>query len=130
MKFWLKILSVVIITFCFGINVLSGENTFEGRTENRTEYFASTRLDGEFTLSDLARTYDFVGGAFILSASIDLPGDTGIEKEKRGGLSKLLSCHDSILKSHHIICQEKFREYLFTKHVHGFYIYRIGRLVI
>lgn len=129
MKLWFKILSVVVITFCFGTRALSGEATFEGRKDAMAECFISTRLDREFTLSDLADAYDFVGSSFILSGQVDLPGDEGVDKEK-GGLFKLLSYQDSVLKSHHAICKEKFREYLVAKHIQGFYTYWVGRLVI
>ena len=130
MKLWLKILSVVVITFCFWTRAMSGEVAWAQRMDATAECSVPARLNGRFTLSDLTKAYDFIGSSFILPGQIDLPGDTATDKEKRGSFLKSFSYQDSVLKSHHVICLEKFRDYLFTKHIQGFYIYWIGCLVI
>lgn len=130
MKLWLKILSVVVITLCLGNRAMSGEMASVQCVDATAECSVPARLNGRFTLGDLTKAYDFVGSSFMLPGQIDLPGDTGTDKEKKGGFLKSFSYQDSVLKSHHVIRLEKFRDYLFKKHVQGSYIHWIDRLVI
>ena len=121
MKLWLKILSVVVITFCFGSRVMSGEVTLAQDVDATAECPVPVRLNGRFTLGDLTKAYDFIGSSFILPGQIDLSGDTSTDKEKKVGFLKSFSYQ---------IRLEKFRDYLFKKHVQGSYIHWIDRLVI
>lgn len=130
MKLWLKILSVVVITFCFGSRVMSGEVTLAQDVDATAECPVPVRLNGRFTLGDLTKAYNFIGSSFILPGQIDLSGDTSTDKEKKVGFLKSFSYQDSVLKSLHVIRLEKFRDYLFKKHVQGSYIHWIDRLVI
>lgn len=125
MKWILRIISIVFLTVCFGGQVMPEEMAVERRMEVIENSMSASRETATFFATDVAAVYDFLKKAFLLADQVDLPGNVGVQKEKRG-----ISAKEFPERSCHLAWRDEIFVYLSVKHIQGFYIYGINKVII
>ena len=97
----------------------------ERRMEITGESMNSSEITATFSAIDLTDVYDFLEKSFMLTDTVDLPEDVEIQKDKRVSAAKEMLEQDLDGKNSHEIF-----DYLSMKHIQGFYIYWMNKMII
>ena len=102
----------------------------ERRVETTGESMNSSEITATFSAIDLTAVYDFLEKSFMLTDIVDLPEEVEIQKDKRVSSAKeiLKQCIDG--KNSHDAWRDEIFDYLSMKHIQGFYIYWMNKMII
>lgn len=130
MKWILRVISIMFFTVCFGRQAMPEDMAVERRVEIIENSMNVSEVTATFSANILAAVYDFLEKAFILADQIDLPGDVGIQKEKRGTSIKEFTEQSFNRGNCHLAWRDEIFDYLSVKHIQGFYIYGMNKVII
>ncbi|RHR82606.1 hypothetical protein [Odoribacter sp. AF15-53] len=130
MKWILRVISIVFFTVCFGRQVMPEGMAVERRIDVIENSMNVSEVTATFSANALAAVYDFLEKAFFLADQIDLPGDVGVQREKRGTSTKEFTEQGINGGICHLAWRDEIFDYLSVKHIQGFYIYGINKVII
>ena len=102
----------------------------ERRVETTGESMNSSEITATFSAIDLTDVYDFLEKSFMLTDIVDLPEDVEIQKDKRVSSAKEILKKDIDGKNSHDAWRDEIFDYLSMKHIQGFYIYWMNKMII
>ncbi|WP_059025642.1 hypothetical protein [Gabonibacter massiliensis] len=82
------------------------------------------------TVDKLMNVYDWIGNSFVLTPTVDLPAESEFQKGKRSDPFARSNRQTMIAL---LICTDSYRKiggYLFERHIQGFYIYMLSKMII
>ena len=126
----IRIILILVLFLSSGIEPVRNGN-FEGskfafvtRCESHQVHFSSP-----LTMDKLMDVYDWIGSSFVLSIPVDLPGEFEIQKKwlDLSGRRAYQTLIDLLEKTN---CSRRVEVCLFERHIQGFYIYVLNKLLI
>ena len=102
----------------------------ERRMEITGESMNSSEITATFSAIDLTDVYDFLEKSFMLTDIVDLPEDVEIQKDKRVRSAKEILKQGIEGKNSHDAWRDEIFDYLSMKHIQGFYIYWMNKMII
>ena len=118
MKWILRAIPILLLMVCFGGQAMPEDMPRERRVETTGESMNSSEITATFSAIDLTDVYDFLEKSFMLTDIVDLPEDVEILKQGIDGKNSLDAWRDEIF------------DYLSMKHIQGFYIYWMNKMII
>ena len=126
MKWILRAIPILLLMVCFGGQAMPENMPRERRVETTGESMNSSEITATFSAIDLTVVYDFLEKSFMLTDIVDLPEDVEIQKDKRVSSAKEILKKDNS----HDAWRDEIFDYLSMKHIQGFYIYWMNKMII
>ena len=120
MKWILRAIPILLLMVCFGGQAMPEDMPRERRVETTGESMNSSEITATFSAIDLTAVYDF----------LDLPEEVEIQKDKRESFAKEILKKDIDGKNSHDAWRDEIFDYLSMKHIQGFYIYWMNKMII
>ena len=130
MKWILRAIPILLLMVCFGGQAMPGDMPRERRVETTGESMNSSEITATFSAIDLTDVYDFLEKSFMLTDIVDLPEDVEIQKDKRVSSAKEILKQGIEGKNSHDARRDEIFDYLSMKHIQGFYIYWMNKMII
>lgn len=130
MKWILRAIPILLLMVCFGGQAMPEEMSRERRMEITGESMNSSEITATFSAIDLTDVYDFLEKSFMLTDIVDLPEDVEIQKDKRVSSAKEILKQGIEGKNSHDAWRDEIFDYLSMKHIQGFYIYWMNKMII
>ena len=130
MKWILRAIPILLLMVCFGGQAMPEDMPRERRMEITGESMNSSEITATFSAIDLTDVYDFLEKSFMLTDIVDLPEDVEIQKDKRVSSAKEILKQSIDGKNSHDAWRDEIFDYLSMKHIQGFYIYWMNKMII
>lgn len=130
MKWILRVISILLLMVCFGGQAMPEDMPRERRMEITGESMNSSEITATFSVIDLTAVYDFLEKSFMLTDIVDLPEEVEVQKDKRVSFTKEVLEQSFDGKNGHDTWRDEIFEYLSMKHIQGFYIYWMYKMII
>ena len=129
MKWILRAIPILLLMVCFGGQAMPEDMPRERRVEITEESMNSSEITATFSAIDLTDVYDFLEKSFMLTDIVDLPEDVEIQKDKRVSSAKEI-LKQGIEERIVMAWRDEIFDYLSMKHIQGFYIYWMNKMII
>lgn len=130
MKWILRVIAVILFTACFWGQVMPEDMSIERRMEANRKSMEVSEVTAALSGIDLVAVYDFLEKSFILTDVVDLPENVEIEKDKRTCSKKEILEQGVAGKDSRYTWRNEIFDYLSMKHIQGFYIYWMNKMII
>ena len=130
MKWILRAIPILLLMVCFGGQAMPEDMPRERRVETTGESMNSSEITATFSAIDLTAVYDFLEKSCMLTDIVDLPEEVEIQKDKRESFAKEILKKDIDGKNSHDAWRDEIFDYLSMKHIQGFYIYWMNKMII
>lgn len=108
----------------------AGGHAKRKKSGDHRESMNSSEITATFSAIDLTDVYDFLEKSFMLTDIVDLPEDVEIQKDKRVSSAKEILKQGIDGKNSHDAWRDEIFDYLSMKHIQGFYIYWMNKMII
>ncbi|WP_294140997.1 hypothetical protein [uncultured Sanguibacteroides sp.] len=125
-----RIILILVVSLSVGAEPLQ-KAIYEGEDANSIvseNYQMSFSLP--VTVDKLMNAYDWIGSSFVLMPTVDLPAESELQKGRWFDSSARSNRQTMIALLKYTDSYRKIEGHLFERHIQGFYIYMLNKIII